>query len=123
MDSTMSTSVTEPEIKAYESFDDMGLEDDLARGIYAFGFEKPSKIQMYAVVPMKERRDILAQSQSGTGKTGAFTIGSLSCVDKTSPGTSGSSTCPYARTSTADRNCCPSPWSIHGSESAFNNRW
>lgn len=83
MDSTMSSTVTEPEIKCYDSFDDMGLDDDLARGIYAFGFEKPSKIQMYAVVPMKERRDILAQSQSGTGKTGAFTIGSLSCVDKT----------------------------------------
>lgn len=70
------------ELKAYDSFDDMGLSDDLARGVYSFGFERPSKIQTYAIIPMKERRDILAQSQSGTGKTGAFVIGSLSCVDK-----------------------------------------
>lgn len=68
-------------LKVYESFDDMGLPDDLARGINAYGFDKPSSIQSVAIVPMKERRDILAQSQSGTGKTGTFVIGSLSCVD------------------------------------------
>lgn len=72
---------TETPLKTYESFDDMDLPDDLARGIYAYGFEKPSSIQSVAIVPMKERRDILAQSQSGTGKTGTFVIGSLSCVD------------------------------------------
>jgi translation initiation factor 4A len=66
-----------------DSFDDMGLEDDLIRGIYSFGFETPSKIQQLAIVPMSKRTDILAQSQSGTGKTGAFTIGSISVIDKT----------------------------------------
>ena len=70
------------ELKAYDSFDDMGLSDHLGRGVYSFGFERPSKIPTFAIIPMKERRDILAQSQSGTGKTGAFVIGSLSCVDK-----------------------------------------
>jgi translation initiation factor 4A len=68
-------------IKIYESFDDMELQDELIRGIYSYGFETPSKIQQVAIVPMSKHSDILAQSQSGTGKTGAFTIGALSVVD------------------------------------------
>lgn len=73
--------LTETPLKTYENFDEMELPDELARGVYAYGFEKPSSIQSIAIVPMKEHRDILAQSQSGTGKTGTFVIGSLSCVD------------------------------------------
>jgi translation initiation factor 4A len=69
------------DLKKYESFDEMGLNEKLVRGIYAFGFDQPSKIQQLAIVPMSTHTDILAQSQSGTGKTGAFTIGSLSIVD------------------------------------------
>jgi translation initiation factor 4A len=69
------------EVKVYDSFDEMSLDDALTRGIYAYGFEKPSKIQARAIVPMNSRKDILAQSQSGTGKTGAFTIGALSTID------------------------------------------
>jgi translation initiation factor 4A len=65
----------------YDSFDEMGLNDELTRGIYSYGFENPSKIQQLAIVPMSKHTDILAQSQSGTGKTGAFTIGSLTVVD------------------------------------------
>jgi len=68
--------------KAYESFDEMGLSDEIIRGIYSYGFETPSKIQQVAIVPMSKSSDILAQSQSGTGKTGAFTIGALSVIDK-----------------------------------------
>jgi translation initiation factor 4A len=71
--------------KAYDSFDDMGLGDPLVRGIYTYGFERPSRIQQLAIVPMREHKDILAQSQSGTGKTGAFTIGALSTIDSTCP--------------------------------------
>ena len=67
--------------KVYESFDEMGLSDVIIRGIYSYGFETPSKIQQVAIVPMSKSNDILAQSQSGTGKTGAFTIGALSVVD------------------------------------------
>lgn len=65
----------------YKSFDDMDLDDRLLRGIYAFGFEKPSPIQQKGIVPMKEGRDLLAQAQSGTGKTGTFLIGGLSVID------------------------------------------
>jgi translation initiation factor 4A len=75
--------MAEPELRAYETFDEMGLDDTLIRGVYTYGFEQPSKIQRWAIVPMSQRKDILAQSQSGTGKTGAFTIGALSAVDAT----------------------------------------
>lgn len=69
------------ELSLYESFDEMNLPDELIRGIYTYGFEQPSKIQQLAIVPMSSHTDILAQAQSGTGKTGAFTIGSLSVID------------------------------------------
>lgn len=65
----------------YKTFDEMGLSEELCRGIYTYGFEEPSKIQQLAIVPMSTNIDILAQAQSGTGKTGAFTIGSLSVVN------------------------------------------
>jgi translation initiation factor 4A len=69
------------EIPITSSFDEMKLPDDLLRGIYSYGFERPSDIQQKAIVPMVQGRDVLAQAQSGTGKTGTFVIGSLSHVD------------------------------------------
>jgi translation initiation factor 4A len=81
MNPEMTDNSIQDTLKMYESFDDMGLNDELTRGIYSYGFESPSKIQKMAIVPMSKHTDILAQSQSGTGKTGAFTIGSLSVVD------------------------------------------
>lgn len=72
-------------LKVYEDFERMELPENLLRGIYSYGFEKPSSIQQIAVMPMKEGRDILAQSRSGTGKTGAFTIGALSYIDPSVP--------------------------------------
>jgi translation initiation factor 4A len=47
------------------SFDDMDLKEDLLRGIYAYGFEKPSAIQQRAVKPILTGRDVIAQAQSG----------------------------------------------------------
>lgn len=64
-------------IQSFSSFDDMELNDKLLRGIYAYGFEKPSTIQQKAVVPLANGLDTIGQSQSGTGKTGAFTIGTI----------------------------------------------
>ena len=66
---------------SYESFDEMALPEALLRGIYAHGFEKPSPIQQKAIVPIKNGNDVLAQAQSGTGKTGAFSIGAMCHVD------------------------------------------
>lgn len=68
-------------LTSYTSFDEMGLPMNLLRGIYSFGFTQPSKIQSLAVVPFVGKRDILAQAQSGTGKTGAFAIASLANMD------------------------------------------
>jgi translation initiation factor 4A len=63
------------------SFDEMGLSENLLRGVYSMGFEKPSAIQSVAIMPMTKGRDVLGQAQSGTGKTGTFGIGLLSRID------------------------------------------
>jgi translation initiation factor 4A len=68
-------------VEEVKSFDDMDLPMDILRGIYSFGFENPSLVQQQAIVPMIEGKDVIAQAQSGTGKTGAFTIGALSRID------------------------------------------
>lgn len=68
-------------IRSFENFDEMGLPENLLRGIYSIGFERPSAIQQKAIRPIVEGKDILAQAQSGTGKTGTFCIGSMSRVD------------------------------------------
>ena len=41
----------------------MRLKEDLLRGIYAYGFERPSAIQQRAIVPIIQGRDVIAQSQ------------------------------------------------------------
>jgi translation initiation factor 4A len=64
-----------------KAWDDLNIDADLLRGIYAYGFEKPSPIQCKAITPIIEGKDIIAQAQSGTGKTAAFTIGALSKVE------------------------------------------
>jgi len=69
-------------IKIYNEFDQMGLSDELIRGIYGYGFEKPSPIQQKAIVPVINKRDITAQSNSGTGKTGAFVIGTCAKINQ-----------------------------------------
>jgi translation initiation factor 4A len=53
------------------------------RGIYAYGFENPSEIQKKAIAPILAGRDVIAQAQSGMGKTGAFSIGTLGRIDVT----------------------------------------
>mmetsp|Transcript_16936 Transcript_16936/g.39110 ORF Transcript_16936/g.39110 Transcript_16936/m.39110 type:complete len:430 (+) Transcript_16936:111-1400(+) len=66
------------------TFDEMNLKPDLLKGIYAYGFEKPSAIQQRAIKPIILGRDVIAQSQSGTGKTAVFSIASLQLLDSTS---------------------------------------
>jgi len=67
--------------EACSTFDEMNLKEDLLRGIYAYGFEKPSTIQQRGIVPIVRGHDTIAQAQSGTGKTATFTIGVLQRVD------------------------------------------
>lgn len=64
-----------------DTFDGMGLREDLLRGIYAYGFEVPSAIQQRAVKPVLLGHDTIAQAQSGTGKTATFAISALQKLD------------------------------------------
>ena len=70
-----------------KTWDELDLAPDLLRGIYAYGFENPSPIQQKAIKPITLKRDVIAQAQSGTGKTATFTIGALSNVDVTNNST------------------------------------
>jgi ATP-dependent RNA helicase len=72
------------DVEVHASFDTMRLKEDLLRGVYAYGFERPSAIQQRAIVPIIQGRDVIAQSQSGTGKTAVFSIGILQSLDTTS---------------------------------------
>tara|TARA_Y100000768_G_C23940047_1_gene664650 strand:+ start:72 stop:1217 length:1146 start_codon:yes stop_codon:yes gene_type:complete len=59
------------------SFDKLNLKDKLLRGVYSYGFENPSIIQDKSIPVIARGSDLIAQAQSGTGKTGAFVMGSL----------------------------------------------
>jgi translation initiation factor 4A len=72
--------VLDPSFKI-NSWDELEINPKLLRGIYAYGFEKPSPIQQQAIKPLIMGKDIVVQAQSGTGKTATFTIGALSNVD------------------------------------------
>ena len=69
------------ELKTINTWDEYDLDENLLRGIYAYGFENPSQIQKTAIKPIIDKRDVIAQAPSGTGKTGAFSIGSLQNID------------------------------------------
>ncbi|KAI9317576.1 ATP-dependent RNA helicase eIF4A [Dichotomocladium elegans] len=64
-----------------DNFDNMNLKTDLLRGIYAYGFERPSAIQQRAIMPVIKGHDVIAQAQSGTGKTATFSISILQSID------------------------------------------
>ncbi|KAI8581521.1 hypothetical protein K450DRAFT_231708 [Umbelopsis ramanniana AG] len=66
-----------------DNFDNMNLKTELLRGIYAYGFERPSTIQQRAIMPVIKGHDVIAQAQSGTGKTATFSISILQRIDVT----------------------------------------
>lgn len=66
---------------SFEKWDELDIPIQLLRGIYAYGFETVSPIQKKAIKPIISGRDVIAQAQSGTGKTATFTIGALSVID------------------------------------------
>ena len=69
--------------KEFDKWEDLTgiLNEDIMRGVYSYGFDTPSLIQRKALLTMFDRRDIIAQAQSGTGKTGVFTIGVLQNIN------------------------------------------
>jgi len=68
-------------VEVVESFDEMNLKDKLLRGIYAYGYEKPSAVQSRAILPCLTGNDVIVQAQSGTGKTATFSISVLQNID------------------------------------------
>tara|TARA_B110000305_G_C19457627_1_gene652018 strand:- start:3483 stop:4694 length:1212 start_codon:yes stop_codon:yes gene_type:complete len=77
--------LTKETFETFETWEDknLNLNLDLLRGIYSYGFEKPSPIQQKAIISIIKGYDIIAQAQSGTGKTGAFSIGAIQNIDVT----------------------------------------
>jgi len=77
----MAQGPSDDKVRIYNSFEDMDIPVDILRGIFAYGFTEPSAIQKRGIKPIMERNDVLAQAQSGTGKTCTFVTGALSCID------------------------------------------
>lgn len=63
-----------------KNWDDLEIRPELLRGIYGYGYETLSPIQKKAIAPILNKRDVIGQAQSGTGKTATFSIGALNSV-------------------------------------------
>ncbi|XP_022169422.1 eukaryotic initiation factor 4A-I-like, partial [Myzus persicae] len=64
-----------------DNFHDMNLKEELLRGIYQYGFEKPSSTQLRIFLSCIMGHDIIVQTQSGVGKTTAVVISILQQID------------------------------------------
>ena len=73
--------IKDKDLKEINNWEDLNVKMPLLRGIYASGFEHPSPIQRKAILPIFAKRDVIAQAQSGTGKTACFSIGALELID------------------------------------------
>ena len=67
--------------QSVQKFEDLNLNPDLLRGIFGYGFVKPSIIQQKGILPLIQRKDTIAQAQSGSGKTATFSIGILQIIE------------------------------------------
>lgn len=72
---------TSEDVAVVHTFDRTNLREELLRGIYSYGFERPSAIQQRAIKPIIKGRDVIAQAQSGTGKTATFSVGVIQSLD------------------------------------------
>jgi len=64
-----------------ESFEDMEFRESLLKGIYKYGFEKPSAIQQRGIVPFVKGYDVIEQAQSRIARTATFCAGILQQLD------------------------------------------
>jgi len=74
---------TSEDVQIFSTFKEIGLKEDLLKGIYQYGFKNPSAVQQRAIMPILKGRDTIVQSQSGTGKTCVFCLGALQLISKT----------------------------------------
>src|SRR3954447_16206335 len=63
------------------SFAELGLSEPLLAALRDVGYESPSPIQVQAIPPLLEGRDVIGQAQTGTGKTAAFGLPMIEFVD------------------------------------------
>lgn len=80
------TDSNKEEITPIFDFEDMNLNESLFRGIISYGFEKPTFVQAHGIPLFKKNRDMIIQSQSGTGKTATFLIGAINNIDENENG-------------------------------------
>ena len=64
-----------------ENFDSLNLNEDLLKGVYLYGFNQPSKIQIKGIGSINTGKDCILQSQSGTGKTATYLLGVMNRLD------------------------------------------
>lgn len=72
---------TTENLQVYTSFESMGLRENLLKGLLNYGFDRPSAVQQRAIIPILKGRDVIVQSQAGTGKTCVFAVGALQLID------------------------------------------
>ncbi len=77
----METSEPEPSSTQPKGFADLSLKPQVLRAVQAAGYDTPTTIQSKIIPPILAGRDVLAQSQTGTGKTAAFALPILSLLD------------------------------------------
>jgi len=77
------------------SFKDLGIDDNILKGLTALGFEKPTPVQE-KVIPLmlKDQVDLVSLAQTGTGKTAAFGIPLIHWADASKKQTQGLVLCP-----------------------------
>jgi translation initiation factor 4A len=74
---TEPTPTNKDDYGSIELFDDLDIDEKIIMGVFGYGYEKPSPIQKRGILPILAGRDVIAQAQSGTGKTATFCIGTL----------------------------------------------
>ena len=68
----------------YDNFENMNIKPDILKGVYLYGFKKPSTIQIKGITAINTGKDCIIQSQSGTGKTATYLLGVINSINDTS---------------------------------------
>ena len=63
-------------------FEDLGLSENVLRALEEYGYKKPTEIQVKTIPYILDKRDVIGQSQTGTGKTASF---GLPLIESTNP--------------------------------------
>ncbi|KAF8371476.1 hypothetical protein PRIPAC_77905 [Pristionchus pacificus] len=85
--------LTESEFAKVKNFEDVGFPSRLTANITSAGFTRPTLVQQYAMKCIKDGKDIIACSPTGSGKTAAYLLpilrrllkGGVFCISNKSP--------------------------------------